>query len=150
MTACTILPVDPSDRRVRTLLDYLQATALPDDDFADTSKGLWWVASHGGRPVAFAGLHDGRSEENVGYLCRAGVIPEFRGRGLQRLLIQARVRKARLQGRTAVVTDTVPWNIPSNNNLISSGFRMFNPTHPWCGAGACYWTKPLTPRNGSK
>jgi len=135
-----------SSPRISALLLWLQLETLPGDPPADTGRGYWWVAYCGDRPGAFCGMYPLSQDSFHCYLCRAGVVPEFRGQGLQRRLIQARIRKARSLGFTSLVSDTVPNNPVSNNNLIACGFRMFTTAKPWCGEdGACYWIKPIKP-----
>jgi GNAT superfamily N-acetyltransferase len=124
-------------------LKHLQATALPYDTPSDTRKGFWWIAFDGELPVAFCGMYQSQSIPRAGYFCRSGVLPSYRGQRLQRRLIKARERKAVALGYLSVHTDTVPGNPASNNNLIATGFRMFNPAYEWVGDGACYWQKRL-------
>ena len=76
-------------------------------DSRDIEEGdLWWVVPAGrGSLAAYGGLRivsDGR----VGYLFRVGVLPEFRGRGLQRKLIRSRINHARKLGLERVVSYT--------------------------------------------
>lgn len=127
----------------QALLAWLQLEALPYDTPADTTRGHWWVAYEGDHPAGFAGLYESSSDVGTGYLCRAGVLPAFRGRGLQRKLIATRERKAKSLGLTALCTDTIPGNPASSNNLIACGFRMYTPAYDWAGPDACYWRKTL-------
>lgn len=125
-------PVKGSER---PLLEYLHTASLPSDTFPDFLKGFWWIAWDGAAPVAFAGL---TATGDTGYLCRAGVIPDYRGKGLQRRLIRVRVNKARRLGLAWLVTDTYR-NPVSSNNLIDAGFRMFTPIEPWAADDAVHW-----------
>lgn len=137
--------VDGKSDQVAALLRYLQLTTLPGDEPLGTEAGWWWVAFEGDIPVAFAGLTLSLQDPENGYLCRAGVLPSHRGRGLQQRLLKARERKAKALGLKALTTDTYD-NPHSSNNLISSGFRMFSPAVVYGLPGACYWRKPiLTP-----
>lgn len=145
MPPIRIRAVVPGSAHIDALLLWLQLDILPNDPPADTGKGFWWVAYSGAQPVAFCGLYPSAHDPLRGYLCRAGVLPAFRGQGLQRRLIDTRIRKARSLGFTSITTDTVTTNPASNNNLIASGFRMFNPESPWVGDEACYWRKRITP-----
>jgi predicted acetyltransferase len=79
----------------------------------------------------------------VGYLCRAGVLaPKFRGRGLQKLMIQKRVTYARRRKWSVVVTDTHE-NLASANSLIACGFRLYAPDTKWSFETSLYWRKQL-------
>lgn len=108
----------------------------------------WWAAypvlANGtlGPLAAYAGarLVD---EGTALYLCRAGVLPWARGQGLQRRLIQTRVRWGKAQGATRAITYTMPSNPASANSLIRCGFRAYSPARAWTGPGACYWLKAL-------
>lgn len=96
-----------------------------------------WVVEHRGEVVAFACSQD--FGDGIVYLSRCGVLPEFRGRGLQRKLIRARVLAARF---ASVYTYTVIGNVHSANNLIACGFRMFAPDDPYAGRiSAIYWRR---------
>lgn len=126
----------------QALLRWLQLQILPHDTPADTSRGHWWVAEHNGRPVAFAGVYASSKYAGVGYLCRAGVIKEYRGKGIQKRLIRIRERKARALGWGWLITDTTN-NPPSANSLIACGFQTFTPSSPWGADGTIYWRKRL-------
>lgn len=139
-----IRAVDAADEKYAALLHWLQLEALPGDTPADTRKGIWWVAFTDGQPAAFCGLYDSLSVAKAGYLCRAGVLPAFRGMRLQRRLIATRQRKARALGFTSLHTDTIAGNPASINNLIACGFRSFTPAIAWAGGDACYWRKTLS------
>jgi GNAT superfamily N-acetyltransferase len=134
--------VDGTDLKYAALLQWLQLEALPGDTPLETSEGNWWVAFDGSQPVAFAGLIESQQYPKSGYLCRAGVLPSHRGRGLQTRLIAVRERKARSLGWNSLVTDTYD-NPPSSNNLIKAGFRMHTPIVRYAAEGTCYWRKPL-------
>ena len=73
------------------------------------------------------------------YLNRSYVEPAWRGLGLQRKLITARIAWARsLKDIKTVTTDT--YEVPaSTNNLIACGFRAYEPKQKWRGEGATYW-----------
>jgi GNAT superfamily N-acetyltransferase len=131
-------------------LKELQLACLPPDVLYPTDSGCWWLATIEDEvPVAFAGLTV--YDEVVGYLCRVGVLPEFRGNRLQARLTRAVERRARRIGCTLMVTDTNR-NPPSENSLIRCGFRLFEPEYPpgkqpawapWALPTSIYWRKPL-------
>lgn len=98
----------------------------------------WWIVWDGKYPVGYAGLAHSRQWHNTGYLCRAGIIQDYRGQGLQKRLIRARIKFARKLGFEALVTDTRK-NPQSSNSLISCGFRMYEPKCPWSFTDANYW-----------
>jgi GNAT superfamily N-acetyltransferase len=103
-------------------------------------SGHWWLVMLNGMSVAFAGYVDGITNPAFGYMIRAGVIPEARGRGLQRKLLRVREHHARRNGYCGLVTDTTD-NIPSANNLIRCGYRLFEPHTRWAFEHSLYWRK---------
>jgi GNAT superfamily N-acetyltransferase len=105
---------------------------------------LFVVRDDAERVCAYASARPSVQYDRVVYLDRAGVAPVARGRGLQRRLIRARLAWARAQGATHAVTYTLPFNVVSSNNLIKTGFRMYDPKRPWAGRdGALYWIKSV-------
>lgn len=121
---------------VNRLNDIIFEEGLYGMDNAD-----WWLAWYKGVPVAFAGIM--KHTPKYAYLCRAGVLPEFRGHGLQRKLIRKRVEHAKALDYKGVVTYTIFHNTPSSNNLIKEGFTLFDPMHPWSEEDepVLYWLK---------
>lgn len=98
----------------------------------------WWVAEDlNGRIVAFAAI---KIKKATGELIRAGVLPQHRGNGLQRRLIDARIESAAAHGLQSVTTYTVTDNPASANNLIAAGFRMIKrPPRFKSLPGTCFW-----------
>jgi GNAT superfamily N-acetyltransferase len=124
-------------------LRAMHDVAFADDTPKPTLEGAtWWIAFYEDVPAGFAALKPSIGEPGAGYLYRCGVLKEHRGNSLQRRLIQARVNWARLQGMTALRTDTTD-NPRSSNNLIHAGFRVFTPSAPWAFANSIYWRKEL-------
>ena len=134
--------VDIRKESVQQRLSALQAICLPYDQPVDTNYGSWWIATENGRDIGFAGLVRTVSWTDCGYLCRAGVIPSHRGRGLQKKFIHVRLRQAKALGWKWVITDTYD-NLASANNLIACGFKLFQPTKPWGFKNALYWRRKL-------
>lgn len=135
--------VKQDDATAQALLHWLQLEILPNDTPADTTTGYWWVLEDNSRPIGFAGLHPSMKYVGVGYLCRAGVVKDCRGKGLQKRLIRVRVNKAKALGWQWLMTDTCN-NPASANSLIACGFQTFTPSKPWGPDGAIYWRKRLT------
>jgi GNAT superfamily N-acetyltransferase len=124
----------------------LQKRALPGDyPLEPSSATTFWIAYVGNKPAAFAALSAPlKAEKEAAHLSRCGVLKEYRGRGIQKLLIAARLKAAKEEGHRFVVTDTRAWNAPSINSLIASGFRAYKPKRPWMATGTCYWIKDLS------
>jgi GNAT superfamily N-acetyltransferase len=123
----------------------LDEICFPTDDRINPADSLWWIAWHGQQPVAYAGLRLCRLEHNLGaaFLCRAGVIPGHRGRGLQKRLIRVREQAARKLAITELITYCVSYNCASINSLIACGYRTYWPATKWGGSNAIYLRKPL-------
>ena len=77
------------------------------------------IAEESGEPIGVAGLFTRR---RVGLLAATAVVPEARGRGVQRALIAARTRLA-IERRCTVVTATARAGSPSARNLEAMGFQ---------------------------
>jgi len=122
-------------------LDWMDKVCLPDDDVYDKTKPgtTWWVVRHhpSRRLAGFAGSLLWEPDNHV-FLCRSGVLPGYRGRGLQTKLIRTRLRHARsigADGAYTYVSHDNPW---SGNNLIRCGFLLFEPTYAWAGEHMIY------------
>lgn len=136
----TIKPAQGSDERA--ILRRLHTVCLPGDTLPDFTTGLWWIMRHQNMPVGFCGMRASFQWAETGYLSRAGIIPEYRGKRLQRKLIQVRIRHARKVGWKYLITDTRQ-NPPSANSLIRCGFKTYLPIYPWSFKDAIYWIKNL-------
>lgn len=104
--------------------------------------GHWWIVFHAGEPVGFCCICQSTLGPEYGYLKRAGVLPDHRGKGLQRRMIRVREKKARENGWRTVITDTTA-NPHSSNSLIAAGYRMFEPPVKWAYNCSNYWRKDL-------
>lgn len=120
-------------------LNKLDKQCFPDDTpFPTKERAWWWLARWDDVDAGFGGLLE-VDNGSSGFLCRAGVVPDFRGRGIQLRLIQERVRYSRTCGHKQVLTYTSLQNAASNNNLIRAGFRQYIPEYPWVGSSFIYW-----------
>jgi GNAT superfamily N-acetyltransferase len=93
------------------------------------------LAEIAGRPVGVGGLFTRR---RVGLLATAAVLPEARGRGIQRALVAERIRLA-AERHCTVVAATAPVGGPSARNLDAMGFRVIHEQ-------ALYRVEPATDR----
>ena len=123
----------------------LDEICFPSDARINPADSLWWIVWHNQQPVAYAGLRLCQAKQNLGlaFLCRVGVLPAHRGRGLQKRLIRARERAARQLAVNELVTYCVPWNSPSLNSLIACGYKFYRPTTRYGGTGSVYLRKAL-------
>lgn len=101
----------------------------------------WWLAWAKKEPIAYVGLQvsDLPAFAGLGWIPRTGVLPEWRGGGLQKRLTRQALLWARSRGLRGVVTYTVH-NPASANSLIACGFRSYEPEGQWAAEKeAAYW-----------
>lgn len=114
---------------------FFDGATIPDFDW-----GYWWLVYREAIPVAFAGLVPSTHVRSAGYICRVGVLKQHCGRGLQLRLMRAMESRARRNGWGCMVSDTTH-NIPSANNFIRAGYRLYQPQYPWAYPDTLYWRK---------
>lgn len=142
MSRYTIKEVGPAYGSVREDIDRMHKECFPENDRLPTLTGYWWIVYHEGEPVGFAAMQPSSNWEKTGYLYRSGVLPDHRGKGLQKRLIKTREKKARELGWHTMVSDTTG-TVYSANNLIKAGYLLFDPPHPWGFKNTNYWYKRL-------
>jgi GNAT superfamily N-acetyltransferase len=122
----------------------LQMACLPLDEPIFPEGGWWWLGYSLGQQPSGGLWHPGTlpAVADTAYLSRAGVLPAWRGQGLQRRLIALRERLARRQGFVWMISDTTD-NVPSSNNLIKAGYKLIEPSAPWANSESLYWSKKL-------
>ncbi len=131
MPTFRIQRVDIADALVRAAIESLDDEVFPGGLTRHRGYfGAWWIARAGREVAAYAAVYAAGKTPNAGYLARCGVLPRFRGHGLQKRLIRLRIRHARAQGWDALVTDTFNDNYASANSLIACGFRLYKPEFP--------------------
>jgi GNAT superfamily N-acetyltransferase len=148
----TVRKVDTRNPEVLATLKYLQKECLPSDIPHAVNRGHWWIAYVDDIiPVGFAGMVRSVNFSDAGYLCRAGVLGKYQGKGIQKRMIKSRETYAKKLGWKWLITDTRQ-NPASANSLISCGFRMYTPSNPWADIKTVYWRKSLNAvqRPGSK
>lgn len=86
---------------------------------AELAGSTWWIAQdEQGADCAYAAC------DSKGFLHRVGVLPAYRGQGLQKRFIRVVLRYARRAGLPAVVTYVLASNLPSLNSFLALGFRV--------------------------
>lgn len=118
-------------------LTFLDTAPVPKFD-----QGHWWIAFRRSAPVAFAGIISSTHVSNAGYFCRVGVLGRHCGHRLQLRLMRAMEARARVNRWCSIVSDTTD-NVPSANNFIRAGYRLFIPTNPWAWPHTLYWRKDI-------
>jgi predicted acetyltransferase len=125
------------------IVDKMQLICLPGDDICPIieQSDVWLVAKSGKHFAGFAGIRF--LYDDIWYLCRAGVMPKFQGRGLQKTLIKSRISAAKALGAKTIITDCTIVNYASANSLISCGFKLFEPNINWALDNSIYWRLDL-------
>ncbi|HEY2011371.1 MAG TPA: GNAT family N-acetyltransferase [Rhizomicrobium sp.] len=123
-------------------LNSMQRACLPSDKPANVTRGRWWIAYDGDKPVGFIGLHPS-SYRDAAYLVRLGVLPSHRRLGLSKRLIRVACAHVKRLGYQRVLSDTSN-NPASSNALIGCGFRLFAPLKPWGLKTSIYFQKEFT------
>jgi GNAT superfamily N-acetyltransferase len=140
-----IREVDAQDDDIaETLADLHRLTFFDGAPIPDFGWGYWWLVYHEAIAVAFAGVVPSTHLRSAGYICRVGVSKEHCGRRLQLRLMRAMESRARRNGWNCMVSDTTR-NIPSANNFIRAGYRLYQPQFPWAFPDTLYWRKIITP-----
>lgn len=123
----------------RSIIKGLDRLCFPWDDPYDPRYAFWWIAWDGDAPIGYAGLKLLRDEPGTAFMCRVGVLAQYRGQGIGKRLIQSRVRWAKRNPNiSALVTYTMRDNLASANNLLKLGFRLYNPEYQY-GGDALYF-----------
>lgn len=119
--------------RIRKTDDLTQIAELdrqlfPKDEPVELDDSQWWLAQvrapYGWVTAAYAGAALSDGGQYV-YLSRAGVLSPFRGRGLQKKLIDTRLRWGRSHGAKAAWTYTYWANLTSQRSLLARGFAPY-------------------------
>jgi ribosomal protein S18 acetylase RimI-like enzyme len=129
------------------LLQRLDAKLFgKDQDDIELKDHVWWIAVCDDKIAGFAGLKlEGDSGARFGYLAKAGVLKEFRGRGIQRELIRVRDAESNKRGYIMNITYTANWNHASANNLIREGYTLYSPQYRYGIRSALYFWKRFRP-----
>jgi len=125
----------PLDFRLATSLEDqrqilpMDGVCFPLDEPPTIVGAQWFIGWDRETPVAYCAWkavgHDGVA---VGFHYRAGVLPEYRGHGLQRQMLRLRETRMREQGLAVAVTYTDADGAASMRNLIAEGYRPYVPT----------------------
>jgi GNAT superfamily N-acetyltransferase len=110
------------------LIARLDAICFPLDTPAVFAGASWLIGWDGETPAAYCAWkivdHDGP----VGFHYRGGVLPAYRGHGLQRRMFELREAEMRAHGLSRAVTYTDADGAASMRNLIAEGYRPYVPT----------------------
>jgi len=146
MTRYVTRKVDIEDRLVLETLAAMNRECFSRAEWCGRirpDRGDWWIVTCDGKEAAYAGMVPSVRFHRAGYLIAAAVLPAYRGHGLHKRLVKARIKQARAYGWTQLFTETINDNAHSANNLIECGFRQFKPDTPWGSPYAVYWRLKL-------
>lgn len=121
----------------KTLTSHLKISWRIEKPTWYTPKHFWWTVTYKGEWVGYAGarIHD---EETL-YIGPTYIKNEYRGKGLQKRLIMARIRFAKKNGFKKLISSTNWDNYWSSNNLIKCGFFLIKAWDNINEVGL-YWT----------
>ena len=100
----------------------------------------WYVVFDKKDWVAYSGM---RVHDNISCYCGPSYVKlEYRGNNLQKKLLRKRIRLAKKMGYTKLLSSTFMDNYPSNNSLISCGFKL---VEAWADKSehSLYWAKEI-------
>jgi ribosomal protein S18 acetylase RimI-like enzyme len=141
-----------TSREDQALIAEMDRVCFPIDTPAVFAGAEWLIGRDRDKPACYCAWktvdHDGIP---AGFHYRGGVLPDYRGRGLQRQMFQLREQAMRRQGLAKAVTYTDADGAASMRNLIAEGYRPYAPTPGTTLSGLgrlgrvgfVHWEKPL-------
>lgn len=119
-------PASPADE---ALIARLDAICFPIDAPPTFVGAHWLIGWTKTTPTSYCAWkpvdHDGTP---AGFQYRGGVLPDWRGHGLQRRMLRLREQAMRAAGLVLSVTYTDADGAASMRNLIAEGYRPYAPT----------------------
>jgi len=110
-------------------LRYLDGRCFPDDKPLRLEDAFEWVlVTSKITPEAFCGWRPIDNMPAHAFLSRAGVLPEARGQGLQKFMIDLREDAMRKAGQVRSITYTEAYSVASMRSLMACGYKPFEPT----------------------
>ena len=125
---------------IKGILDDFDKKLFAGSPLYQKEGSYWWLTYDGEYPVAFAGCSPFFAQKSM-FLARVGVLKDYHGQGLQKKLIKVRERIAKKLGMERIITYTSYDNIPSANNLIDCGYKLYIPKWEWGVKHAYYFRK---------
>ena len=102
-------------------LRWMDAECFPDYEPFEFEGTNWYLMKLGSNYVGYAGWRN--IDDYVGELCRAGVLPNWRGNEFQKYMIGFRETSMKSRGVLVSVATAHVDNHYSMNNLIDCGYR---------------------------
>ena len=122
----------------------LNDVIFPSDPLHYHQYGHYWLVKDGKENIGFCAMHFlvNTGEHDTVFLSRSGVYSRYRKNGIGKRLIRTRLKEAKKLGAKFAISYTID-NVASSNNLISQGFRLYNPHYQYGGDKALHWIKSL-------
>jgi len=134
-----------SIREVKNLdpIILLNELIFPEDELDVGHNTFHWLArnKHNNEPIGFCSVSD--FGEGILFLSRAGLLPEYRGRNIQRRFIRVREKFAMRNGYQKIITYTLKNNYNSISSLIKSDYHIYTPAYEYVGKEFTYFIKDL-------
>jgi ribosomal protein S18 acetylase RimI-like enzyme len=115
-------------REDAALIAQMDVVCFPIDTPAEFAGAHWLIGWDGEKPAAYCAWKIVEHDEPVGFHYRGGVMPGWRGHGLQRQMLRMREAEMRERGLSKAVTYTDADGAASMRNLIAEGYRPYAPT----------------------
>lgn len=131
--------------KVRSTKDFnlvleLNSKIFPEDKLELDEKTVAWIVYNSqGQPVAFCTAR--KLLYGILYMDRAGVLPDYQGKGIHRKLINARERFAKKNGFKKIITYVMKHNYQSLCTLVRCDFKLYNPEYAYAGREVLYFIK---------
>lgn len=114
----------------RALMRYMDALCFPNDTPYTEEGALWligtdWKAGNN-TPACYCAW---RFYNGFGFHYRAGVMPNYRGKGLQQTMLTLREEDMQFHKVSTAITYTDADGVASMNNLIKAGYRPYDPAN---------------------
>ena len=135
--------VTPLSSDMKDILNELDTSTFNGEVNYCKEGSYWWIAYDNKTPAGFAGLTYYKVSQ-CAFLCRCGVLSQYRGLGLQKRFIRARERQVAKGEYRRIITYVAPYNIHSANNLIICGYKLYVPPYYWGVNNALYFEKIIT------
>lgn len=119
-----------------------EAADIPNDIRAGTwkSRHFWWIARDGDNVAGYSAASV--FDRDTLFFGPTLVLPEYRGRGLQREFTRVKEEFAVNHGFRRLVSSTDADNRVSANNLIACGFAV---VEPWAPEPGLYFERSIGP-----
>jgi GNAT superfamily N-acetyltransferase len=129
MTDIIFKYIAKSDLESIRWLRWLDAEIFPSDTPSVVGTANWFLGWDKDHAVAFCGWKPYfLNFDLVGFHYRAGVLPDYRGQGLQKKMVEKREDEMRRSNIKIAVTYTEVYSAASMTTFINMGYRPYEAT----------------------